>query len=146
LTALAPVGFTIGIAGLELRASRLPALGDLVGDLSIGTSAALFVLSFILGSIGFLGPGLLLLLLGSLIFGVVGYRNRARPQMASALVGIGAGGILVFLLGGAATGATAGEGLGIPSLIALVLFCLGWGWLGVDLFLGRPLAIPESRK
>jgi hypothetical protein len=140
LAALGPVGFVVAVVGLELRAPRTLALADFVGDLSLGVAAALFVLSFILGSLVLLGPGILLLLIGSLIFGFAGYSSGGRPRMASALVAIGAGGTLLFLVIGALGG---GAGTESPSIFALLLFSLGWAWLGVDLLLGRPLVILE---
>jgi hypothetical protein len=143
IAALAPVLLAIGLIGLELRASREPGLADLVGDLSIGTAAALHVLAFVLGTVGFVGPGLLLMLIGSTIFGVGGYLFGGRPRMASALVGIGAGGHLFFLIGGA----IAADSLGgpTPALLSLLVFSLGWVWLGADLVLARPLEIPARK-
>jgi hypothetical protein len=142
IAAIGPVLLALSIPGLELRAPRMPGLGDLVGDLSVGTGALLFVVSLVLGTIGLVGSGLLLLLIGSVIFGVVGYRNGARPRMASILVGIGAGSLLFFLVGGALGGAGA-AGLETPSIFSLLVFSSGWVWLGADLLLARPLAIPE---
>ena len=143
IAAIAPVLFAVAVAGLELRAPRPPGFGDLVGDLTIGTSAALFVISLLVGTVSLAGPGLLLLLIGSLIFGAVGYLGAGRHRMASALVALGAGSLLVFLFGGAVSGDLGT--LGAPSLIGLLLFCAGWAWLGADLLLARPLAIPEKR-
>jgi hypothetical protein len=140
LMALAPVFIGLGALGLEWRARRTPGFGDLVGDLTIGTSAALFALSFISGLVGLIGPGLLLLLIGSLIFGITGYLNGARHRLASAMVAIGAGSIVLFVLLGAGS---AGSGMETPSLLALVLFSIGWIWLGAHLLLGRPLPIPD---
>ena len=142
IAAIGPVLLALSIPGLELRARRLPGLGDLVGDLSIGTGTLLFLVSLVLGTIGLVGSGLLLQLIGSAIFGVVGYRNGARPRMASILVGIGAGGLLLFLVGGALGGSGA-AGLEIPAIFSLLVFSAGWVWLGADLLLARPLVIPE---
>jgi len=138
---LAPIFFAITVLGLELRTRRFAGMGDLVGDLTIGTAAALFFLSFAIGAIGFIGPGLLLLLIGSIIFGIVGFRNGARQRLASAVVAIGAGSLLFFLFAGAASGL--GEGLETPLLLSLLLYGIGWGWLGGHLLLARPLPIPE---
>ncbi len=147
VAAISPVCLAIAVLGLELRARRLAGMGDLVGDLTIGTAAALFVLSLVVGAVGFVGPGLLLLLIGSAIFGVVGYRNGARPRMASAFVGIGAGGMLVLLLAGPLAGL--GNAVETPTVLALVLVALGWSWLGAHLLLARPLPMlvkePPSR-
>ena len=141
--ALAPVLFALTALGLELRTPRFFGLGDLIGDLTIGTAAGLFVLAVLLGTVGFLGPGLLLLLIGSIVFGIVGFRNGARQRLASAVVAIGAGSLMFLLL----TGATAGFGAGLetPFLFGLLLFGVGWGWLGGHLLLARPLPIPAGR-
>lgn len=143
LIALAPILFAVTVLGLELRTTRFFGLGDLIGDLTIGTAATLFGLTVISGAVGFLGPGLLLLLIGSIVFGLVGFRNGARQRLASAVLAIGAGTLLVLL----ATGATAGFGAGLetPFLFALLLFGVGWGWLGGHLLLARPLPIPPGR-
>jgi hypothetical protein len=146
LMAISPVLLAIGAAGLELRARHELGLGDLVGDLTVGTSALLFVLAFVTGITGLVGPGLLLLLIGSLIFGIVGYVNGARHRLASAVVAIGAGFVLLFVVLGAGGAAGGGGGAAdTTSVLALVLFSLGWGWLGANLMLGRPLAILERR-
>jgi hypothetical protein len=137
---LAPVLFAITLIGLELRARRFLGLGDLIGDLTIGTAAALFVLAFVSGAIGFLGPGLLLLLIGSIVFGAVGYLNGSRARVGSAVIAIGAGALVFLLLAGAASGF--GAGLETPWLFALLLYGIGWGWLGGSLLLARPLPIP----
>jgi hypothetical protein len=142
LIALAPISFALATLGLELRARHTPGMGDLVGDLTLGTSAVLFALSVITGAAGLIGPGLLLLLIGSLIFGIVGYLNGARQRLASAIVAIGAGSLLLFLAVGAESGGTAFE---TPAILALAMFAIGWGWLGVHLLLARPLPIPERR-
>ena len=137
--AFAPILFAVTVAGVELRARRFVGMGDLVGDLTIGTSAALFLLSAVTGLIGFLGPGLLLLMIGSIIFGTVGFLNGARQRLASAMVAIGAGSLLFFLLVGAVSGF--GAGLETPWLFSLVLYGIGWAWLGGHLLLARPLPI-----
>jgi len=139
VAAFSPVCLAVTVLGLELRARRIPGMGDLVGDLTVGTSAALFALSFLIGSVGFVGPGLLLLLIGSAIFGAVGYRSGARQRMASAVVGIGAGGLLALLLVGPFAGF--GTALETPTILALVLVAFGWAWLGAHLLLARPLPI-----
>jgi hypothetical protein len=142
--ALAPFLFGVTVLALELRTPRFFGLGDLIGDLTIGTSAGLFVLAVLAGTVGFLGPGLLLLLIGSVVFGLVGFRNGARQRLASAVVAIGAGTLLFLLL----TGATAGFGAGLetPFLFGLLLYGIGWGWLGGHLLLARPLPIPAGRE
>jgi hypothetical protein len=143
ILALAAILLAVGVVGLELRASREPGLLDLVGDLSIGTAALLAALAFILGTFGLALPGLLLLLVGSTVFGIGGYFRGARPQMASALVGVGAGAFLFFLVGGPATADNLGGAT--PLLVSLLSFIVGWIWLGADLLLARPLEIPTRR-
>ena len=140
IAALSPICLAIAVLGLELRARHTPGMGDLVGDLTVGTSAALFVLSLVIGAVGFVGPGLLLLLIGSLIFGAVGYRNGARQRMASAVVGIGAGALLLLLLFGPLAGL--GTALETPTIVALLLVAMGWAWMGAHLLLARPLPMP----
>ena len=140
LAALAPMLLVVGIVGLELRARRELQLLDLIGDLSIGTSALLFGLAFILGTVGFVGPGLLLLLIGSVVFGFAGYRLGGRPRIPSILVAVGAGAFLFFLVGGAISPDAAGGTT--PSIFSLLVYSAGWVWLGVDLLLARPLAMP----
>ena len=144
LIALSPACLGLAVLGLELRVRRTPGLGDLIGDLTIGTAAILFTLSFVTGILGLVGPGLLLLLIGSLVFGIVGYLNGARHRLASAIVAIGAGSVLLFLVIGAGAG-TGGSGLETPSLLGLAMFSVGWAWLGGHLLLGRPLPIPQKR-
>src|SRR2546425_1077377 len=144
LAALGPVALVIGVVGLERRAPRTLSMADFVGDLSLGVAAALFLVSVLAGSLGFLGPGILLLLIGSVIFGVAGYQSGARPRMASALVAIGGGGTLLFLVLGALGGG--GAGTETPSIFALLIFSLGWAWLGVDLLLARPLVILDKTR
>jgi hypothetical protein len=141
IAALSPICFGLTVLGLELRARHTPGLGDLVGDITVGTAAALFLLAFLTGAVGLVGPGLLLLLIGSTIFGIVGYMNGARQRLASGFVAIGAGSLLLFLFLGGAVG-SAGGGLETPTILALLLFGIGWGWLGGHLLLGRPLPIP----
>ena len=141
--ALSPVCLGLAALGLELRVPRSPGFGDLVGDLTIGTSAALFAAAVVTGIAGLVGPGLLLLLIGSLIFGIAGYVNGARQRLASAFVAIGAGSVLIVVVAGAGA---AGSGLETPGLLGLLLFSIGWGWLGGHLALGRPLPIPEPRR
>jgi hypothetical protein len=144
IIALAPFLFAVTVLALELRTARFFGLGDLIGDLTIGTAAGLFILATLAGTVGFIGPGLLLLLVGSVVFGLAGFRNGARQRLASAIVAIGAGSLLFLLL----TGATAGFGAGLetPFLFGLLLFGVGWGWLGGHLLLARPLPIPPGRE
>jgi len=142
VAALAPVLIGLTALGLELRARHTPGLGDLVGGLTIATAATLFLLSFVTGAIGFVGPGLLLLLIGSSIFGMMGYLSGARQRVASAVLAIGSGFMVVFLF----SGALGSEGLGgeTPAILALLLFSTGWGWLGAHLLAARPLPIPPQ--
>ena len=142
--AAAVVLISLGVAGLELRPRAQLGLLDLIGDLTIGAAAALFVISALLGATVFLGSAFLLLLLGGIIFGVEGFRHQARPRWPSVLVAIGAGGILAFALLGGLLGPAAAGSLDQTVLLGILLFAAGWVWLGIDLVLGRPLAIqPE---
>lgn len=142
LVALSPICIGLTVLALELRARHTPGLGELVGDLTLWTAAVIFLLSFVTGAIALVGPGLLLLLIGSLIFGIVGYGNGARQRLASATVAIAAGAMLLLLFAGAL--GTVASGLETPSVVALLLFSVGWGWLGGHLMLGRPLPIPQK--
>lgn len=141
LIALSPILLALTALALELRVRHTPGLGDLIGDLTVGTAGVLFALSVLLGFPGLLGPGLMLMLIGSSIFGLVGYRNGTRHRLASAVLAIGAGSLLILLFGGAASGF--GAGLETPWLLGLLMFGLGWGWLGAHLLLARPLPIPD---
>ncbi len=139
--AVSPVLLVVAVAALERRAPRTARLADLIGDLTIGTSAVLFLLSFLLGSLALVGPGVLLLLIGTGVFGVAGYFLGGRPAMASLVTGLGGFGVLFFLVLGATT--DPGDA-GSPAIFALLLFCGGWVWLGADLLLARPLVMPEQ--
>jgi hypothetical protein len=143
IAALSPILLGLTVLGLELRAPHTLGMGDLVGDITVATAGALFLLAFLAGAVGLVVPGLLLLLIGSTIFGIVGYMNGARQRLASAVVAIGAGSFLMFLFGGALGGS--GAGLETPTLLALLLFGIGWGWLGGHLLLARPLPIPSKQ-
>jgi hypothetical protein len=134
---------------LELRPRPQLGLVDLIGDLTITVAAVLFLISALLRVPVFLGSAFLLLLLGGIIWGVEGFRHQARPRWPSVLVAIGSGGILAFaILGGLAGPGIAGS-LDQTVLLGILLFAAGWVWLGIDLLLGRPLAIqpgPPSRR
>jgi hypothetical protein len=136
LPALAAVLLSAGVAALEHRASTTIRLRDLVGDLSIGTATVLLVLAAMLDTLIPAGPGLLLLLAGSVVFGFAGFDGRRRPRWASAFVGIGAGATLSFLALGPLLGPEQ------TALVGLLLYSLGWGWLGIHLALDRPLTQP----
>ena len=140
--ALSPACLAVAALALDLRVPRTPGLGDLIGDLTIGTAAILFVAAAVTGVVGMVGPGLLLLLIGSFVFGTVGYLNGARHRLASGIVAIAAGSVLLFLVLGASNG---GSGFETPAILGLTMFSIGWGWLGGHLLLGRPLPIPEAR-
>ena len=137
--AIAVLLFSAAIVALERRARREIRFRDLVGDLTIATSAVVFVVAGALGSYGLLGPGFLLLFVGSVIFGVAGFDGKRRPRWGSALVGIGAGGLLAGLLVAAALGADRLDGIAQAALLSLVLYTVGWFWLGLHLALAWPL-------
>jgi hypothetical protein len=66
--------------------------------------------------------GILTMAIGSILFAVATYRTRALDRRAAAFVGIGA-----------ATCIVAGGFIGlVPFVAGLVLFSLGWIWLGID--------------
>ncbi len=143
--ALATILMTVGIAGLETRAPGEMGLADLVGDLTIGTAAALFTLVVALGAVGLIGPGFLLLVIGSVIFGVRGWNGRRRAQFGSMLVAIGMLTVLVFVLLASTVGTSTVGGFESPALVGLLIYAVGWGWLGLSLALGRPLAPPPYK-
>ena len=142
--AIALLLFSAAIATLELQATRQVGLPDLVGDLTITTATAIFVLAAVFGSYGLLGPGFVLLFLGSVIFGVAGFDGKRRPRWGSTLVGIGGGGLLACLLTAAAFGIDRVDGIAQPALLSLALYAIGWGWLGLHLALARPLVPPSG--
>ena len=137
--AIALLLFSAAIAALERGATREIRFRDLVGDLTIATSAVVFALAAVVGSYGLLGPGFLLLFVGSVIFGAAGFDGKRRPRWGSALVGIGAGGLLASLLVAAAFGTDRLDGIAQTALLSLVLYTVGWFWLGLHLALARPL-------
>ncbi|HVA87823.1 MAG TPA: hypothetical protein VNF73_16075 [Candidatus Saccharimonadales bacterium] len=148
---LGPIGIAglliaIGVAGLELRATSTIGLFDLIGDLTLGTAGALLVLAAIAGSLGLLGPGLLLTLIGSVIFGAKGWDGQRRPRYGSLLIAMGAGTVIVFLLLASTVGTATVGGFETTALGGFLLFSLGWAWLGVSLALGRPLAPAPARR
>ena len=143
LIGLSPMLLGVAALGLELRARHAPGLADLVGDLTVGTSAVLFGLVAVTGIGGLIVSALLLMLVGTLIFGATGYRNGARQRMASAVAAIGAGSFLAFLFLGASSN---GAGYETPSVMGLLLFAIGWGWMSGHLLLGRPLPIPGAQE
>ena len=141
LIALSTVLMAIGMAGLELRPRPPLGLLDLIGDMTVAVSAGLFVLASALAAPVFLGSAFLLLLIGGIVFGIEGFRGAARPRMASALVAIGAGGMLAFAVLGGIGGQGGTGGLEQTVILAILLYSVGWVWLGVDLVLGRPVPI-----
>jgi hypothetical protein len=132
------------ILALEKRAVREPGLLDLVGALSIGTAAGLLTISAAVASFLLLGPALMLLLGGSIVYGIAGFDGRRRPRWGSALVGIGAGGLLAFVVLAGMLGPDALGGFEQTSLLSLLLFGVGWGWFGLHLALARPLVPPSE--
>lgn len=132
--------FCGAIASLEVRATGQIGLWDLIGDLTIGTATIVLLLASVLGSSSLIGPGFVLLFVGSIIFGVTGYAGRRRPRLGSAMVGLGAAGLVVCLLLAGALGAERLDGVTQTALLSLVFYAVGWGWLGLHLALARPLA------
>jgi hypothetical protein len=145
LLALATLLLAIAVAGLEIRAPGELGLFDLIGDLSIATSAAVFVVAAISGAVGLIGPAFLLILIGSLIFGARGWNGRRRSQLGSTMVGLGAGTELLFALLASTAGTSTVGGFESAALMGLLIFSIGWAWLGVHLFLGRPL-VPQPYR
>ena len=136
--AIALLLFCAAIVTLERRATVDLRLADLIGDLSIGTATGLFAVAAVLDLPGLLGPGFVLLLVGSVIFGIAGLNGKRRPRWGSALVGIGAGGLLACFLLAAALGVGRLSEFAQTALLSLLLFATGWAWLGVHLALARP--------
>ena len=150
-TLLGPIGgagllIAIGVAGLELRATSMIGLFDLIGDLTLGTAGVLLFLAAIVGSLALLGPGLLLTLIGSVIFGWKGWDGQRRAKYGSMLIGIGAGTVIVFLLLASTVGTGVIGGFESAALGGFGFFCIGWAWVGISLALGRPLAPPPARQ
>ena len=134
--------FVAVIAVMELRAAPVLKLVDLIGDLNVATAAAVFLLAGILGQAGLLGPGFVVLFVGSVIFGVAGLDGRRRPRWGSALIGSGAGGLLACMAVVGVLGPTGLAGVTEVGLLSVLLYSAGWAWLGVHLALARPLAPP----
>jgi hypothetical protein len=143
VASLSPICMAVTVFALERRARHTAGLGDLVGDITIGTSAVLFVLAFVTGAVGLIGSGLLLNLIGALIFGLVGYANGARARIGSLLVALGGGSQLVLLFGGVLS--SVGADVETLSLLGLALYAIGWIWLGGHLLFGRALPKPQPR-
>lgn len=141
--ALAIVLFATITAALERRASTTVGFLDLVGDLSIGTAAAVAVVAAIFGASELMGPTFALLIVGSVLFGAAGLNGKRRPQWGSALVAAGAGGLLASYLVSAAVGVGQVAEVAPTVLLSLLLHAAGWAWLGLHLAVGwsrRPAA------
>ena len=136
------LSFVAVIVVMELRAVPVLKLADLIGDLNVATAAAVFLLAGIVGEAGLLGPGFVVLFVGSVIFGVAGLDGRRRPRWGSALIGSGAGGLLACLFAVGLLGPTGLAGVTEVALLSVLLYSAGWAWLGVHLALARPLALP----
>lgn len=134
--------FVAVIIVLEWRAVPVLKLADLIGDLNVATAAAVLLLAGIVGEVGLLGPGLVVLFVGSVIFGVGGLDGRRRPRWGSALIGSGAGGLLACLAAVGLLGPTGLAGVSAVALLSVLLYSSGWAWLGAHLALARPLAPP----
>ena len=144
--AIALLLFSAAIAALERHATREIRFPDLVGDLTIATATVVFVIAAVLDSYGLLGPGFVLLFIGSMIYGAAGFDGKRRPRWGSVLVGIGAGGLLASLLAPAALGTDRLDGIVQTALLSLVLYAIGWAWLGLHLALARPLVPPPGES
>lgn len=137
--------FAAAVAVLEQSATTDVRFVDLVGDLSIGTAAVVVSLAAALGSYDLLGPGLAVLFVGSVVFGAAGLNGRRRPRWGSALVASGAGGLLACFAVVAALGATRLGDLAQTAMLSLLLYAVGWAWLGAHLALDRQLDSPAVR-
>ena len=135
----------VGVVGLELRPRPPLGLLDLIGDLTLGVAAGLFVVAWLFAAPVFLGSAFLLLMVGGVVFGIEGFRHGARPRWPSVLVAIGAGAVLAFAVLGGVGGQGATGGFDQTIVLAILLFSTGWAWLGIDLLLGRPIAIQGDR-
>ena len=134
------------LVALEFRAKREIGLWDLIGDLSIGTAAVTLTLAAALGASDLIGPGFVLLLAGSIVIGATGLIGTRRPRWASALVGIGAGGLVACLLLAGVLGPAARDGVAQTALLSVLFYAVGVGWFGVHLVTARPLnSRPESQ-
>ena len=137
-TAVATVLFAAAAAVFERRATTPIGLGDLIGDLSIGTGAVALLVASAAGIDWLLGPALVILLVGALVFGLRGIDGRRRPHLASALIGAGAGGLIAAVLALGALGPGGADAVAGLALVSVGLLSLGWAWLGVHLVLARP--------
>ena len=134
--------FVAVIVVMELRAVPVLRLADLIGDLNVATAAAVFLLAGSVGEAGLLGPGFVVLFVGSVIFGVAGLDGRRRPRWGSALIGSGAGGLLACMAVVGVLGPTGLAGVTEVALLSVLFYSSGWAWLGVHLALARQLAPP----
>ena len=141
LLALSTVLIAIGAAGLDLRPRPPIGLLDLIGDMTLGVSGGLFVIASLLAAPVFLGSAFLLLLIGGIVFGVEGFRGAARPRLPSAIVAVGAGAMIAFAILGGIAGPGGAGGFDQTVILGILLFAVGWVWLGADLLLGRPVPI-----
>jgi hypothetical protein len=137
--AIALILFAAAVAALEYRATTDIGFVDLVGDLSIGMAAAVVTLAAALGTVELLGPGFAVLFAGSVIFGAAGLNGARRPRWGSALVATGAGGLLACFVVVAALGPGRLGELAQTAMLSLLLYAVGWAWLGLHLVLGRRL-------
>jgi hypothetical protein len=137
--AIALLLFAAAVAALEYRATTDIGFVDLVGDLSIGMAAAVITLAAALGLYDLLGPGFAVLFAGSVMFGAAGLNGARRPRWGSALVATGAGGLLACFVVVAALGAGRLAELAQTAMLSLLVYAIGWAWLGLHLALGRRL-------
>jgi hypothetical protein len=137
--AIALLLFAAAVAALEYRATTDIGFVDLVGDLSIGMAAAVITLAAAFGLYDLLGPGFAVLFAGSVLFGAAGLNGARRPRWGSALVATGAGGLLACFVVVAALGASRLAELAQTAMLSLLVYAIGWAWLGLHLALGRRL-------
>ncbi len=147
IAGVASVGFPAAVATalfaataviFERHATTVITLPDLVGDLCVAIGALVFLVASAVGVDGLLGPALVVLLVGSLLFGLRGLDGKRRPSMASASVGSGAGGLIGAVLGLGVLGPGGADTVAGIALLSVGLLSLGWAWLGLHLALARP--------
>lgn len=136
--AIATVLFAATALIFERHATTVVALPDLVGDLCVAIGAIVFLVASAIGLDGLLGPALVVLVVGSLIFGLRGIDGKRRPSVASASVGAGSGGLIGSVLGLGVLGPGGADTVASIALLSVGLLSLGWAWLGVHLVLARP--------
>jgi hypothetical protein len=121
--AIPGVGAVIGLLGYALIVVTGDSDAILIGGVS----------PWMLGSIG-----LLTMVLGSSLFAIATWRTRSLSRGASGLLAVGAGLVIVTLLG-VGSGGLSLPGALVPVIAAIVAFPAGWIALGMSaLRIGRP--------